>query len=181
MKVKIKKENNMSKFKVGDKVRIVKNVDNPHYNKYIGAEFEVLGTDVCLNSEKYLLDCPSNFGGSCTTWRESELELVKPLPQPQKSLLKSGDKVVYRGGSKRYVLMGTETLHDVKDGDLMNHLGSYMENLISKSGYKLEDIIQVYRNDELIMQRTEKSEKELRKETIEAEMAKLQKELDELK
>ena len=171
----------MSKFKVGDRVRVVKNVDNPHYNKYIGLEFEVLGTDVCLNSEKYLLDCPSNFGGSCTTWGEIELELVNQLPQPQKSLLKSGDKVVYRVGYSRYVLLETESLHDINGGGIMSSLNWYTESLITKSGCQLEDIMQVYRNGELIMQRTEKSEKEIRKETIEAEIAKLQKELDGLK
>jgi hypothetical protein len=172
----------MSNFKVGDRVRVINNVGNSYFDKYIGKDFKVL--DIVVNSDDtntaYMLNCPPEFTGTTSTWEECELELLEPLPQPQKSLLKSGDKVMYRSGSKRYVLVETGCLY-VENGMYAKELYYFTDDLLESKGTTSEDIMQVYRNDELIMERTKKSEKEIRREEIEAEMAKLQKELDELR
>lgn len=105
--------------------------------------------------------------------------LNEHLPQPQKSLLKSGDMVVFRNGDERYVLVETSTLH-FKTGNVARHLNNFCETLTHTYENRV-DIMRVYRNGELIMKRTEKSERELEVERIQAEMAKLSKRLDELK
>lgn len=67
----------MSKFKIGDKVRVINALDcyNPLYKNYIGLEATVL--DVFENDDDVLLDLNSISGGKETYWREKELELIE--------------------------------------------------------------------------------------------------------
>jgi len=66
----------MSKFKIGDKVRVINSLGcyNDLYKNYIGLEATVL--DVFLHGE-VLLDLNSVTGEVETSWMEEELELVK--------------------------------------------------------------------------------------------------------
>ena len=270
----------MSKFKVGDKVRVVKNTGDSRYDRHVGYEFVVLEVENLYSTAKYVLNCPSPSGILESAWEECELELMEDvkmisgmtkemffykylknnvavhcktkelarefldladgfgivtnigecigmlknysqheentcystygmngnlgygklkfmvdngveiiafeslkqptqLPQPQKSLLKSGDEIFLENGDRRFVLVETNSIHDYF-GTRAGELDKYSENLKVAFSGKFK-VMLVYRNGELVMERTEKSEKELRKEEIEAEMAKLQKELDELK
>ena len=105
-------------------------------------------------------------------------EKLKQLPQPQKSLLKSGDMVVYRNGDERYVLVETGTLHG-QLGYRSNNIVNYENNLMS-NGHSSNTIMQVYRNNELIMERTEKSEKELKKEELQRKLDEIKTELEGL-
>jgi hypothetical protein len=68
-------ENKMSKFKIGDKVKVVKNTGNGFYNIYIGKEFEVLEVDE--EDETVEINTPDMYNNDSTTWEFSELELAK--------------------------------------------------------------------------------------------------------
>jgi signal peptidase I len=276
----------MAKFKIGDRVKVVRNNGFKFYNRYIGKEFDIIGFESC--GYKYNICAEGVSGERVTSWRPDELELItkkervvnepvfitkkenkmtkeefiekycnekvavhckteelarefleladsfgfitssgtcvnlikyysehkedtcyttygmgnkfgycelewfkednmniiefkslSQLPQPQKSLLKSGDKVVYRDGSERFVLIEIGTLY-TEDGRLRNRLDEYLDNLTIKYN-KDQDIMQVYRNNELIMQRTEKSDRELKIEEIQRKMDELKAEMEGLK
>lgn len=66
----------MSKFKIGDKVRVVNSLGcyNELYKNYIGLEATVL--DVFYHGE-VLLDLNSVTGEKETSWSEEELELIE--------------------------------------------------------------------------------------------------------
>lgn len=67
----------MSKFKIGDKVRVVNSMNcyNPLYKNYVGLEAMVL--DVFDYDDDVLLDLNSINGNKETYWREQELELIE--------------------------------------------------------------------------------------------------------
>lgn len=100
------------------------------------------------------------------------------LPQPHKSLLKSGDKVVYRCETIRYVLLEINELVS-KRSNGYNNLDAYDEDL--KTSVYENDIMEIWRGDELIAKRIEKSEKEIEIERIENEMRKLADDLRKVK
>jgi hypothetical protein len=61
-------------FKVGDKVKVVKNVDaNKWYDKYIGQTATVA---VSMFDKRVCLDLVGRWGGPRTYWRPEEVELV---------------------------------------------------------------------------------------------------------
>jgi len=60
-------------FKVGDRVKVVKNIGHPHYDCNIGKEFDVLAVD----EEDVDINAPSVFGADSSIWHFSELELVR--------------------------------------------------------------------------------------------------------
>lgn len=73
-----------------------------------------------------------------------------------KSDLKSGDKVVYRNGTERYVLIETETLHSIVTGDKSTLLKYFNDNLYwEETRVNSNAIMKVYRNNELIWERVE--------------------------
>ena len=160
-------------FKVGDRVRYI---GEAHRGRS-GKEGVVVGV---YNLERINIRFDiDGINGIIYRVEKDSIERVA-IPQPQKSLLRSGDMVVYRGGSKRYVLVETGGLY-VENGSLAKDLCYFTDDLLESRGAKSEDIMQVYRNGELIMERAEKSEREKEVEQIQAEMAKLSKRLDELK
>lgn len=101
------------------------------------------------------------------------------LPQPHKSLLRSGDKVVYRNCEKRFVLLEVHSLYD-KFGAFQNSINNFDEYLNRRKN-KDQDIIEIWRGDELIAKRIEKSAKEIEIERIENEMRKLADDLRKVK
>ena len=102
------------------------------------------------------------------------------LPQPHKSLLKSGDKVVYRDGNERFVLVETMSLYK-KEGWFACFLCDFTNDLLWNGTYNYNDILEIWRGDELIAKRIEKSEKEIEIERIENEMRKLADDLRKVK
>jgi len=65
-------------FKVGDKVRVVRNIGHPDYDCNIGKEFDVLAVD----EEDVDINAPGIFGTDSSTWHFSELELVREGEKP---------------------------------------------------------------------------------------------------
>ena len=105
-----------------------------------------------------------------------------PIPQPHKSLLKSGMKVVYRDGSERYVFLpANKLLFDC--GSVATSLLSYSDSLLLVDKYKHDcDIMEIYSEDgELIAKREEKSAKDTKIEDLEKRMRELADEIAELK
>lgn len=101
------------------------------------------------------------------------------LPQPHKSLLKSGDKVVYRNCEEKFVLLEVHSLYD-KFGAFQNSINNFDEYL-NRRNNKNQDIKEIWRGDELIAKRIEKSAKEIEIERIENEMRKLADDLRKVK
>jgi hypothetical protein len=65
----------MSKFKIGDRVRVVKNVDGGKiYDACIGKEYDVLKVDE--DGDSVEIDATCEFGNNSSTWNFCELELV---------------------------------------------------------------------------------------------------------
>lgn len=87
----------------------------------------------------------------------SQIKKVKSL-QFNKSDLKSGDKIVYRKGVERWVLMETNTIHD-NDGNVEFNLDNWTGGLFDVDCDEEYDIIKVYRNDVLIWERIEEPQK----------------------
>lgn len=111
----------------------------------------------------------------------SQFEEVLDIPQPHKSLLKSGMKVVYRSGDKRYVLIPTNSLHTFA-GEKVNELSKYTDNLLNKVKLTGElDIMEIYDGEILIAKREEKSAKDTKIEELEKRMRELADEIAELK
>ena len=103
------------------------------------------------------------------------------IPQPHKSLLKSGMKVVYRDGSERYVFLpANKLLFDC--GSVATSLLLFSDSLLVDK-YKNDcDIMEIYTEDsELIAKREEKSAKDTKIAELEKRMRELADEIAELK
>ena len=103
------------------------------------------------------------------------------IPQPHKSLLKSGMKVVYRNGSHRYVLLETNGLYNPHTWNFSLPISEYNENLIRSLGTSPYDIMEIYDGEILIAKREEKSAKDTKIEELEKRMRDLADEIAELK
>ena len=107
---------------------------------------------------------------------------VKPIemPQPHKSFLKSGDKVVYGDGFCRFVLLETNSLHR-PNGIKTNDLIFYSNDLKYHRGVdNLLDVVEIWRGEELIAKCKNKSETEIQIEKIKNEMRKLADDLEKM-
>lgn len=112
----------------------------------------------------------------------SQFEEVLDIPQPHKSLLKSGMKVVYRNGSHRYVLLETNGLYNPYTCNFSLPISEYNENLIRASDISSPyDIMEIYDGEMLIAKREEKSAKDTKIEDLEKRMRELVDEIAELK
>ena len=103
------------------------------------------------------------------------------IPQPHKSLLKSGMKVVYRNGSHRYVLLETNRLYNPHTWNFSLLISEYNENLIRSLGTSPYDIMEIYDGEILIAKREGKSAKDIKIEELEKRMRELADEIAELK
>ena len=103
------------------------------------------------------------------------------IPQPHKSLLKSGMKVVYRDGSERYVFLpANKLLFDC--GSVTTSLSLFSDSLLVDEHKNDCDIMEIYTEDgELIAKREEKSAKDTKIEELEKRMRELADEIAELK
>ena len=106
------------------------------------------------------------------------------IPQPHKSLLKSGMKVVYRNGTERYVFLPAGIFMD-ESGEIGNSLSYYSDDMLFKSfnSPSSQDIMEIYTEDGeiLIAKREEKSAKDTKIEELEKRMRELADEIAELK
>jgi len=109
----------------------------------------------------------------------SIIPYTEKLPQPHKSLLKSGMKVVYRDGQERYVLIETGGLYDVDKGEHQNWFMAYEDTLISKLSTVI-DIMEIYDGEMLIAKRVEKTPEQIEIEKIESELRELSTKQSEL-
>ena len=130
--------------------------------------------------EGYYTDAFENFEdfqrGTLSTFEEIS------IPQPHKSLLKSGMKVVYREGSYRYVLLETNGLYNPCTCNFSLPISEYNENLIRSSDISSPyDIMEIYNGEILIAKREEKSAKDIKIEELEKRMRELADEIAELK
>lgn len=134
------------KFKVGDKVRIVKNVWNTPVHRSdvgIGEIHTIKRIEEWMGRYPYVLDAHLGFN-----WCEDELELVEDKKVFTKSDLKNGDIIVRRNGWVEVVIVdlnvllcrdgGWNTLSDVK-ADLTDVDSEYDDKY---------DIVKVYRPTE---------------------------------
>ena len=115
----------------------------------------------------------------------SQFEEVLDIPQPHKSLLKSGMKVVYRSGVEKYVFLPADVFMD-ENGTTGNSLSYYSDDMLFKScsfsSPSSQDIMEIYTEDgELIARREEKSAKDTKIEELEKRMRELADEIAELK
>ena len=115
----------------------------------------------------------------------SQFEEVLDIPQPHKSLLKSGMKVVYRSGIEKYVFLPADVFMD-ENGTTGNSLSYYSDDMLFKScsfsSPSSQDIMEIYTEDgELIAKREEKSAKDTKIEELEKRMRELADEIAELK
>ena len=115
----------------------------------------------------------------------SKFEEVLDIPQPHKSLLKSGMKVVYRSGIEKYVFLPADVFMD-ENGTTGNSLSYYSDDMLFKScsfsSPSSQDIMEIYTEDgELIAKREEKSAKDIKIEELEKRMRELADEIAELK
>ena len=98
-----------------------------------------------------------------------------------KSLLKSGDKVTYREGGERWVLLETDSIH-FGSGSISNVIKNYDDNLLELNRRsEVLDIMKIERGTELIWKREEKSSKQIEIEAIENEMKKLAERLEQVR
>ena len=103
-------------------------------------------------------------------WTDEMFEKIS-IPQPHKSLLKSGMKVVYRNGSHRYVLLETNGLYNPYTCNFSLPISEYNENLIRASDISSPyDIMKIYDGEMLIAKREEKSTKDTKIEELEKRM-----------
>ena len=101
------------------------------------------------------------------------------IPQPHKSLLKSGMKVVYRCGVERYVFLPAGVLMG-KNGTIGNRISHYSDDMCTSPSF--QDIMEIYTEDgKLIAKREEKSAKDVKIEELEKRMRELADEIAELK
>ena len=110
----------------------------------------------------------------------SKFEEILDIPQPHKSLLKSGMKVVYRCGAERYVFLPAGVLM-VKNGTIGNRISHYSDDMCTSPSS--QDIMEIYTEDGeiLIAKREEKSAKDTKIEELEKRMRDLAVEIAELK
>lgn len=113
-------------------------------------------------------------------WRVNAYGKYEVIEKPTftKSDLKSGDKVVYRNGEGRFVLVETGTLHDTR-GEKCASYRDFEDDLTSCAKWMV--IMKVYRNGVLIWQRNEETPEQIEIEKIEKDMRKLADRLAELK
>ena len=114
----------------------------------------------------------------------SDFEEVS-IPQPHKSLLKSGMKVVYRSGIEKYVFLPADVFMD-ENGTTGNSLSYYSDDMLFKScsfsSPSSQDIMEIYTEDgEIIAKREEKSAKDTKIDELEKRMRELADEIAELK
>lgn len=123
------------KFKVGDKVRVVRccRHENCEYNNTIG---KIIGIDVNICFPYELENCDEIF-------REDELELVQEK-QFTKADLKDGDIVIYRNGGKRIVNKTANKIVHMEDfSHLSFNLCNFREDLTNTNGCEY-DIVKIY-------------------------------------
>lgn len=119
------------KFKVGDRVRVVKCETMGSKCPHIGKIGTIVKIDGCA---PYLLDLDPD-----ERWLDKELELV----QFTKSDLKDGDIVTYRYGDRRTLIKNTFECHSL--GKSTSVLEDYNEDLTMKNGNEGMDIIKIER------------------------------------
>ena len=102
------------------------------------------------------------------------------IPQPHKSLLKSGMKVVYKCGAERYVFLPAGVLMD-KSGAIGNRISHYSDDMCTSPSF--QDIMEIYSEDGeiLIAKREENSAKDTKIDDLEKRMRELADEIAELK
>lgn len=121
----------MSKFKVGDKVRVV-------LPGYVGYEYEICDVKMHDGRCGYTLKKDGGFVIGAVWW-ENELELIKPK-NFTKSDLKDGMVVEYRNG-KREVVIGSRTM----DTSGFISLSDVNDDLIeTANNWPRYDIMKVY-------------------------------------
>ena len=133
-------------------------------------EFENGATVLDDGSMTFNYESLEHFHYSNTDYKLEPVE----LPQPHKSLLKSGDKVVCDNGLCRFVLLETNSLH-LPNGIKTNDLIFYSSDLKYKGGNSL-DVVEIWCGEELIAKCKNKSEIE----KIKNEMRKLADDLEKM-
>ena len=164
------------RYKVGDKVVIVKGLSFDCWDLEARNQLGKTRTIKKIDGKGYRLEETRYI------WWESDIDheatdKLNTLPQPHKSMLRNEMKVVHRDGRVRYILVETNTFHN-KDGEVATMFDSFDDKLIAR--IKTYDIMQIWDGDTLIAQRTEKSEAELKKESLEKQMADLQQKVNEI-
>ncbi len=92
-----------TKYSVGDKVKVIKNVGDSSYDNYVGKIATIIKVDSDDDDIPYCLDLPPNKGEKAPWWYEEELQKV-PRGRPRK---KEAVKYV---ASPRYVFKSKEEL-----------------------------------------------------------------------
>ena len=165
------------RYKIGEFVVIVSTPStsclNSSMNKWCGQKMKI--SDIFKSD--YVMEEDTKW-----LWEERMIDheataKLNTLPQPHKSMLRSGMKVVHRDARVRYILVETNTFHN-KDGEVATMFDSFDDKLIAR--IKTYDIMQIWDGNNIIAQRTEKSEADLKKESILAKIAELQSEVDKL-
>lgn len=103
---------------------------------------------------------------------------VEELPQPTKSLLKDGDYVINRKGEKYITSL---KFNRIIDEECNYILIVDLTNELEIEHFKQFDIMEIYRNGELIAKRDEESEKESKIGEIKDKLEELADELEELR
>ena len=169
------------RYHVGDKVVIRKDLESGKYygGYYFADEMKKtegkIATILIVEFGHYKVDTCRwyNFVDEMID-HEATAKLNSP-----KSLLKSGDKVTYRNGEERWIMLELGTLHSV-DGRQISKLDLYSDDLICKH-YDQFSIVKIERGAELIWKREEKSAKQIEIEAIENEMKKLAERLEQVR
>lgn len=153
------------KFKVGDKVRIKKDLDsNKKYRVLIVSEMEEYKGKVAeivavRGKTGYALDIDKGYW----KWSDDTFELVESK-KFTKSDLKDGDVVTRRDKSKSRVYKKENKIIRLDNNDIFTYLCSYTEDLKNTGGAgKRLDIIKVERpaKYETVYERVEEEKKEI--------------------
>ena len=172
------------KYKVGDKVVLRSDLEvGERYGcqKYVSNMVKYRGLEAVVERKHgtfYMISVDNKR----FAWTD---EMFETIPQPHKSLLKSGMKVVYRSGVEKYVFLPAGVFMD-ENGTTGNSLSYYSDDMLFKScsfnSHKSQDIMEIYTEDgELIAKREEKSAKDTKIEELEKRMRELADEIAELK
>lgn len=157
------------KFKVGDKVRIKKDLDsNKMYRVLIVSKMEEYKGKVAeivavRGKTGYALDIDKGYW----KWSDDTFELVESK-KFTKSDLKDGDVVTHRDKSKSRVYKKENKIIRLDNNDIFTYLCSYTEDLKNTGGAgKRLDIIKVERpaKYETVYERVEEDKKEILDET----------------
>lgn len=120
--------------------------------------------------------------GSKMHWKIFDYECVgvyfEEITQFNKSNLQECDIVVLRNG-ERYVLFNNRLASDIRANISINQYSEILK--INEFSTSYLDIMQVFRNNELIFERIEKSPQQIKIEEIEKTVAELNQQLKELK